>query len=211
MRKEIIKKGDKFNRLTAIRFDHRDKRCQLYWLFRCSCGNEKVIRVDSVKGGNVKSCGCLLKEVASKSLIKMNTTHGMSKTREYTSWAGMKDRCLNRNRKYYKDYGGRGITICKRWMRFENFYADMGNRPAGTTLDRIDNNKGYYKENCRWATMKEQGNNKRDNHLLTFDGKTQNISQWADSIRIKHTALRTRIWRGWGIERALTRKIQDVS
>ena len=153
-RKSIIKIGDKFGRLTAVRFDYYNNYIQ-YWLFKCDCKNEKVISVSAVKKGNTKSCGCLYR--------KARTIHGMSRTRTYKSWNAMKNRCLNKRCKDYKDYGGRGITICDRWMRFENFFEDMGERPIGKSIDRINNDGNYCKSNCKWSTPKEQSNNMRNN------------------------------------------------
>ena len=196
MREPIIKAGDKYNRLTAVRFDHRNKHGSQYWLFKCDCENEKIIRVSSVKNNSAKSCGCLHKEI--------KTTHGMSHSNEYHSWASMKQRCLNKKNSHYKNWGGRGIKICKRWMKFENFYKDMGERLEGTTLDRIDNNKGYLKENCRWATAKEQLSNTRRNHLLTYNGRTMTVTQWASQIGISRMTLHKRVKKGWSIKRALT-------
>ena len=204
MRKELIKKGDKLNRLTAIRFDHRDKNSQLYWLFRCDCGNEKIMRADRVKRGETKSCGCVGRKKSSERAKKgLHRTHGMYYSKEYKSWSHMKGRCLNKKDGRFKDYGARGIIVCKRWMKFENFYADMGKCSEGMTLDRIDNSKGYSPENCRWASYKKQNNNKRTNHLLTYNGKTQDIAQWAEEIGINSSALYTRIYRGWSIDKAL--------
>ena len=199
MKKEIIKKGDRYGRLVAIRFDHKDKYSQQFWLFKCDCGNKKVINVSNVKKGDTKSCGCLRKEIMKNKM----TTHGMSHTTEHFAWGSMKARCYNKNRADYKNYGGRDITICKRWLKFENFYEDMGRCPEGMTLDRIDNEKGYYKENCRWATAKEQANNRRSNRLLTYNGKTQNIKQWANELRINYGTLYSRIRYGWSVEKAL--------
>ena len=152
-RKEIIKKGDRFGRLTAIVFVERKSSVQ-YWMFECDCGKKKIASVNNVKMGNTKSCGCLYNE--EKNAIK----HGMEGTRTYKSWAMMKCRCLNKNYTQYKDYGGRGITICKEWLIFENFYRDMGKRPEGMSIDRIDNNGNYCKSNCKWSTPKEQNNNR---------------------------------------------------
>ena len=194
--KKIIKKGDKYNLLTAIRFDHKDNRNRQFWLFKCDCGNKKVIREDSVKGNKTKSCGCLGR--------KIHTTHGMSYTREHNIWNHMKQRCLNENDKNYKDYGARGIKVCKRWLKFENFYKDMGKAPINKSIDRINNNGNYEPDNCRWATMKEQANNKRYNHLLTFNGKTQTIAQWSEELNIKRSTLSQRLRYGWNIERALS-------
>jgi len=120
--KPLIKAGDKFDKLTAVKFSYRNKDSYQFWLFRCDCGKEKIISINSVKRGNTKSCGCLLKKGG-------NLTHKMSKTRTYTSWQKMKERCLNKKCEEYKYYGKRGITICDRWLGkngFINFYKDIG-------------------------------------------------------------------------------------
>ena len=189
-----IKKGDKFNKLTAINFHHKSKWREAYWLFRCDCGNEKVVCVNNVKRNISKSCGCLY----GKHLI----THNMSKTKVLESWHSMKNRCLNKNNPRYKYYGGRGITICKEWLKFENFYNDMGDRPENKTLDRIKNNLGYCKSNCKWSTIEEQNNNRSNNHFLTHKGKTQTIAQWARELDINYGILFKRINRNWTISRA---------
>ena len=190
--KEILKKGDKFGRLTAIKFVKRSKQGSQFWLFKCDCGNEKVILVNNVKRKLVKSCGCYKKEKLTK--------HGMVETRTYKSWEAMKTRCLDKNAPNYKNYGGRGITVCDKWMKFENFYTDMGKRPEEKSLDRIENNKGYYKKNCKWSTQKEQNNNKRNNILITFNGKTQNMKQWAEELNISYETLINRAKKGWDTE-----------
>ena len=201
---EIIKKGDKFNRLTAIKFNRKGKLGEQHWLFKCDCGKEKVICVAHVKRGTTKSCGCLHKEMVIMRNTTDNLKHGKCETGVYKSWDSMKQRCLNENKTTYKDYGGRGITICDRWLKFENFFEDMGDRPDGKTLDRIDNNLGYSKSNCRWATRKEQANNTRGNHLLTCKDKTQNVTQWAKELEMNYNTLRSRLNRGWSVEKTLT-------
>ena len=191
--KSIIKVGDKYNKLTAIKFSHRDKNKKQHWLFKCDCGIEKVICVGSVKNGQTKSCGCIF-------------YHGMYGTKTYSSWFSMKSRCLNPNATGYKNYGGRGIVICKRWLKFENFYQDMGNRPEDKTLDRKNNNGNYNKSNCRWSSRIEQENNKTSNHLLTYQGKTKTIADWARELDIRYLTLWFRIRNGWSIEKAFNYK-----
>jgi len=152
--------GHKFGKLTVIEFVSVLKERTL-WLCRCDCGQSKVMRQDYLTGGRGKSCGCLSKEM----LLK-RTTHNKWGSREYNSWGNMIQRCTNKNHNNYKLYGGRGITVCDRWLEsFENFYEDMGLRPKGTSLDRKDNDGNYCKENCKWSTQKEQCNNTRRNRI----------------------------------------------
>ena len=130
----------------------------------------------------------------------------MYKTKTYHIWIGMKARCLNKNSTGYKNWGGRGIIICNRWLGkdgFINFYKDMGKRPENKTLDRKNNNKGYYKGNCRWITQKEQMNNTRINYFLTYSGKTKTVSQWAEKLKINKSTLFSRLRRNWTTKRAL--------
>lgn len=200
--KQIIKEGDKFGRLTAVRFDHKVKTHQ-YWTFKCSCGNEKAIYIYDVMIGKTKSCGCLKKKLMSERF----KTHGMRYTKIYAVHNSMKERCLNPDCKDYKNYGNRSIKVCPEWLGkngFINFYEDMGICPEGKSLERKNNNLGYCKENCRWATPKEQANNKRNNHLITFNGKTLNIVQWAKKLNVNPDVIYKRVYRGWSVERALS-------
>jgi len=196
-----MNKGEKYNKLTAIRFVEKRNRKEC-WLWRCECGKEKVIRVTNVKSGGTKSCGCLYMQLI-KTKGQNNKTHGMTKSVTYKSWSCMFVRCYNKNSSDYKHYGERGIKVCQEWKTFDGFYSDMGDRPKGKSLDRIDNNKGYCPENCRWATRKEQNNNKRNNHLLTYNGKTKTIAEWAEDRNIKYDTIWARIKYGWNTERAL--------
>jgi hypothetical protein len=128
----------------------------------------------------------------------------MNRSLTYRSWESMKYRCNSKKHKGAKDYHLKGITYCKRWEKFENFYKDMGERLKGETLDRLDNSKGYSKSNCRWSNIYDQNNNKITNHNLTFKGKTQSIARWAREIGINESTLRERIRTGWDVKKALT-------
>lgn len=197
-----------YGRLELIKFIERKNRDDFY-LCRCECGNEKIIRLNSLKSGNTVSCGCFHKQQASES----NKTHGLTKTKTYRTWYSMKQRCFNINDTRYSDYGGRGITVCDRWKEsFENFLEDMGKCPSRQhSIDRIDNDKGYYPENCRWATLKEQSRNKRVNRLIEYKGKTQCLTAWAEELNIKRETLSRRLNQlKWSVEKAFTTPIRTI-
>lgn len=132
-----------------------------------------------------------------------NHKHGMSHKPLYRIWTSMKQRCLNPNDHAYKNYGGRGIKVCQRWLDFQNFYQDMNNRPYRGTLERIDNNGNYEPSNVRWATYKEQGSNRRNNNLIKFNGTAKVAAEWANIVHISHQTIKTRLRKGWPIEKAL--------
>lgn len=202
----------RFGRLTVKRrFDVKHGNTR--WQCVCDCGKETVVKGYSLTSGHSKSCGCLNRELSQKA----NRKHGQTKsnhtkaTREYSTWCGVIQRCTNPNNPFFEYYGGRGITVCERWRDFSAFYADMGNRPDGTSIDRIDNNKGYEPGNCRWVDKVAQQNNLRSNRKIEFNGKTQSVSMWARELGIKVGCLRTRISRGWDPQEALSRKPQKRS
>ena len=148
----------KFARLKVLkRLERRGTNHEIYWLCVCDCGSKSEVNSGNLMGGRVRSCGCLGREKARKRCFR----HGMSETPSYKSWTGMIQRCTNPNRPHYKWYMARGISICKSWMKFENFYKDMGDRPEGKSIDRINNNGNYEPGNCRWATQSEQVKNSR--------------------------------------------------
>lgn len=207
--------GQKFGRLTAVKFNHSKvgkNNAHQYWFFKCDCGNYHITRKDAVLSGACKSCGCLCKEVASKTQASKLKTHGMTLTKFYRTWRGINTRCSNPNEYSYKHYGGRGIKCL--WKSFEEFKDDMyesyklhvkkfGERQ--TTIDRIDNDGHYCKENCKWATRHEQLNNTTRNIFYTFQGKTLTLKQWSRVLNIKYTTLYQRIKvYGWSIKRAFT-------
>ena len=164
-------------------------------LCKCDCGTEKEIIMGNILSGKSRSCGCVHK------------THGLTNTSTYKIWAKMKNRCSSEKTKSYKNYGGRGIFVCERWDKFENFLEDMGERPPSLELDRINNDGPYSPDNCRWTTRKENGRNRRTNRFLTFNGETKTIAEWAESLSMKRLTLMSRLHKGWSVDRALTEPV----
>lgn len=179
---------------------------QQWWLCRCKCGKESIRKGGQLlyaeRKGIFQSCNSCAARLA-------DTTHGLSKTPEYKIWISMVERCTLPTAQAYKHYGARGITVSDDWMKFENFLRDMGERPfKGASLDRIDNNKGYSKENCRWTTPKVQNRNKRDNVWIEYNGKRQTLSQWAEETGLSQQLIRQRIKiYGYTVEEALTHPV----
>lgn len=167
------------------------------WKCKCECGNELYVSGDNLESRNTRSCGCLFKDT--------HSTHGKTKSRVYVIWKAMRRRCQNPASVEYKNYGGRGIKVCKRWQTFEKFLADMGEPPAGFTIERINNEGDYKPSNCKWASYKEQLNNTRSNRFIEAFGKRKTLTQWSEELKIPMTTLRNRLDRAkLSPEKALT-------
>lgn len=189
--------GQTFGRLTAVRrVERRGKDSR--FLCRCICGVETVVTLGNLRKGHTKSCGCANREATSAA----NSTHGLSKTRVYRIWSGMRNRCFNRNNKRFPYYGGRGISVCDRWSGFESFLEDMGFPEEGQSIDRIDPNGNYEPSNCRWVDMKTQCRNKRNNILIEYRGKIEVLHDVAKQLGVHSTTLNRRVKR-LGVDAAI--------
>lgn len=194
--------GQTFGRLTAIALaPKKNKVRSANWFCRCACGNTTTVLGIFLRYGHIRSCGCL---------NVVQRIHGQAskgkETKAYKAWSSMRERCLQPSHPAWKWYGGRGITICDRWNEFKRFYEDMGDPAPGMSLDRIDNDKGYGPENCRWATWHEQARNRSNNKILTWNNKTKSVTEWAIETGINRTILFRRLNEGWSVERTLTQK-----
>lgn len=200
--------GRKFGRLTVIeRMPTVNRRTR--WKCICDCGTEKVVGAEQLKSGTTRSCGCYHSDRTREAHYK----HGMSNHHLFRIWADMWKRCTNKNNKAYKHYGGRGITVCDEWLEFQPFYdwAISHGWSEGLTIDRINPDMDYSPDNCRWATWKVQQNNKRNNRYLTFNGRTQTLTQWAEELGMSEDALSTRInQHGWSVEKSLTTPVRQA-
>lgn len=211
-RKKINLLGKTFGLLLVVKETDQKVGGSFLWHCSCKCGNTKLVSQGNLVAGNVRSCGCL----AVKMTIERSTTHGQTKTPLYQRWVSMRKRCLSPRHRAYKNYGGRGIKICKRWDSFENFREDLeesfsdhvhkfGTRE--TWIERVNNDGNYEPRNVKWATKKEQSRNTRFSQKLTFDGKTQTISAWAEELKMSKEALGYRIRAGWPLKKALTKPL----
>lgn len=212
MNKRIDLTGQRFGRLLVLHSaPSKGKYNSTYWKCRCDCGNEKIILTRSLTHNKVKSCGCLRTEK-----LRERATHGMSETRFYGIWMGIKNRCNNINEPAYKYYGARGIRVCDRWLEsFENFRDDMYQSYSNhikkfgkdnTTIERKENNGNYCSKNCEWSDKKKQCNNRRSNRLITYKGKTQNISQWAKEVNVSRYNIAFRLKMKWSMDKVFNNK-----
>jgi len=199
-----------FGNLTVIKKVPNEKGRQTNWLCKCSCGNITIVSKGHLTTGHTKSCGCLSFEALNKNRYK----HGLCQTRLYGIHAGIKDRCYNIKNKKYNYYGNRGIKVYDDWLDkkngFINFYnwAINNGYKDNLTIDRIDVNGNYEPNNCRWATMKQQANNRRNNHYITYNNETHTITEWSKILNINRYTLYDRINKSnMSIEKALTKKV----
>lgn len=194
--------GARFGRLQVI--DQAGSNSSgVIWNVVCDCGTTKTVEGRALRKGATKSCGCWARDRAATVLAEVKTKHGMVRTGTYQSWLSMRQRCNYAKHAAYHRYGGRGIKICDRWNDFEAFLIDMGERPEGMTLDRIDVDGDYTPENCRWATHKQQVNNRRSNRFIEHDGQVLSVAQWAEKTGLRPEQIIQRLDSGWSVEKTL--------
>lgn len=197
--------NQRFGRLVVIS-EHKNKGKKTQWVCICDCGQKCIVKTGQLRSMKTESCGCLRKENAVKNGKKMWTTHSMNKSPEHRSYHAMLARCYRKTHKSYYDYGGRGIKVCDRWRNsFENFFEDIGKRPSKKhSLGRIDNNSDYMPDNCKWETVIEQANNKRNNFIIEVDGIEKTLPEWCKTYNIDYHQVYTRIInKGWTPKKAL--------
>ena len=191
----------KFNRLTVLeRAENQNNK--IMWKCRCDCGNIVNVFSSNLLCNRTKSCGCLKDE----KLIQRSTKHNQRHTKLYEIWKSMKQRCLNPNNRGYKNYGGRGITICDEWIHdFQSFYewSKKNGYNSNLSIDRIDNNGNYCPENCRWTDRHTQCNNTRVNHYINYNNETKTLADWVKTTKLSYSCVFTRLKKGWSIDKAL--------
>lgn len=198
--------GKRSGLLRVIEYSHTDGRAM--WKCLCDCGNETIASGKDIRSGNTKSCGCLKRKSG-----ELNTTHGFQSVKKatqeqkrfYKLWGAIIRRCDSEKSQNYERYGGRGIGVCDEWLSFERFKDDMWPRPTPShQIDRIDNSKGYCKENCRWVTAKENSRNRRGNRRVEYMGRSVTIAELAEQVGLSLCTLRARIMKlGWSVEEAV--------
>jgi len=197
--------GQRFGKLTAVSRAENTTQGRAQWRCRCDCGGEKIAQAAYLNKGTTRSCGCLGDE--QRKAAAQSQCHDAAKRqhpREYSSWQNMIARCHEPSSKSFAAYGGRGISVCPRWREsFACFLADMGERPPGMSIDRRTASADYSTENCRWATAKEQANNRRNNRIIEHGGLRLTLAQWSERTGISHACLTMRLKRGWPVHRAL--------
>lgn len=201
--------GKVYGKLTVVSFERQDKYGVSQWRCRCECGKIKVVSSMGMKAGKSSSCGCHRSKILAEGRADLHirqTIHGKSRTREHRIWSNMIYRCGTKTSPQYSGYGGRGIKVCKRWRdSFAAFLEDMGTAPSRNhTLDRFpDNNGNYEPKNCRWATRREQANNRSQSRFLKYKGETKTLCDWARQFDVDKNTLRGRLRSGWSVAKAL--------
>jgi hypothetical protein len=188
--------------LTVVSLTDELKGGHRLWLCLCDCGKPTKKTAWFLKNGRVKSCGCRTKSLISKS----RTRHGETDTPTWKSWKSMLDRCDLKAHKSYADYGGRGITICDAWRTYENFRSDMGERPYGMTLGRVDNSGNYEPSNCHWETYRQQARNRRSSRIIAHDGIVATLSEWSERTGLTGGTIWKRLNSGWPVDQSLMLK-----
>ncbi len=192
--------GYVFGRLLVISYAGQNARRISTWVCKCDCGEIVVINKNHLNSGITQSCGCLQREKA-RGAGDRTRTHGLSTSPVYAVWDSMIQRCHNPSRKDFPHYGGRGIQVCDKWRKFENFLSDMGQPPKGMSLERIDVNRGYSLDNCTWIPKADQYYNRTDTKYLEIDGVKQPLGLWAKQKNLKYRLLSDRVRRGWPVEK----------
>lgn len=196
--------GQRFDKLIAKSFSHLDNQNASIWLFECECGTSKLIRAKDVKAGKISSCGCKKIEMVRAKNYKHGNAERDKTTPTYNSWRGMIERCTNPSNISYKNYGGKGIKVYQSWLVFENFLSDMGEAPAGMTIERISIEGNYEPNNCKWASRHEQSRNHSRNVNITCYGRTQCLQDWANEVGINSWTIHCRVFkRNWSVKKAL--------
>lgn len=200
-----VESGQRFGRLAVVRFERLAGRANAY-LCQCDCGKTSVTTAQKLIAGKTHSCGCLARETSALVHLRHgHARHNGKTTSTYKVWSGMKARCLSPSDKSFSQYGGRGITVCERWLTFENFLADMGEHPAGMSIERKDNLGNYEPDNCKWATVTEQNRNKRTSVFIEHNGERRTISHWSEILGVPRSVLRYYIRAGLSIDYAFAR------
>lgn len=199
--------GQVFGRLTAVDLSTQPNlRKGTWWNVQCECGNTKIVTSSNLRTGITRSCGCLAREAAS---IR-RTIHGMFGTKIYASWASMIYRCNNPKAQAYHNYGGRGVTVCSRWLEFQNFYLDMGNSYwEGAEIDRTNNDGNYEPSNCGWVTTKANVRNKRNTWFVEYGGARRKLVELCEELGVSRRNVESRLYQGWSLEDSLAIPVRD--
>ena len=206
MSKIVDISGEKFNNLLVIERDYNVKTGKAYWKCLCDCGNKTIVSGSNLRNGSVKSCGCLIYR-------SKNKTHGMSKSSLYKIWNGMKFRCTNKNSGSYKNYGQRGISVCEEWFNNPQLFIEWALKNGykeGLTIDRIDNEKDYCPENCRWISKGEQAKNRRMNYCIEYKGEAKTLWELCEELNLNYNLVHNRIKKlGWSLEKAISTPVNE--